>query len=240
MSEGIVLEDVRAGYGSTEVLRGISLCVGQNETVALLGPNGCGKSTVAKTIMNLTTLYSGRIRWDGRDISGVPTYKRAGEGLGYLPQVDCVFPGLSVGENLSFSGSRLPRRELAQRIEEVYERFPQLGARKRVDGGKLSGGERRLLGLATMIIQNPRFLILDEPTSDLAPAAIDLVFDKIREIRDELRLPLLLIEQNVERATELANRVCILIQGSLACDRACCDITHEEIGRMFLQRDTRK
>ena len=240
MDEGIALEAVRAGYGNTEVVRGITMVVGGSETVALLGPNGCGKSTVAKTIMNLTTLHSGRIRWDGTDITSMPTYRRANLGLGYLPQVDCVFPGLTVGENLAFAVARVPKRELQGRIDEVYSRFPLLASRKGVDAGKLSGGERRLLGLATTIIQHPKFLILDEPTSDLAPTAIDLVFDKIREIRDDWHLPLLLIEQNVERATELASRVCVLIQGTLACDRACNEITHEEIGDMFLRREVQR
>ncbi len=236
MNEGLALEDIRAGYGKAEVIRGLSLRIGRHETVAVLGPNGSGKSTVAKTIMGLTSLYQGWIQWDGQDITDMPTWKRASTGLGYVPQLENVFPSLTVDENLRLAAMQLSKPDLARRLAEVYERYPMLKCRDCVVASSLSGGERRLLALATTILQDPRLLILDEPTSDLAPAAIDIVFDKIREIRDDLQLPLLLIEQNVERALELADRVCILIQGCIVADRPAEKISPDEIGRIFLDK----
>ncbi len=235
MSAVLVLHDVCAGYGRSRVLNGVSLSVGQ-ETVALLGPNGSGKSTVAKTIMSLTTLYEGRIEWNGRDISRTATWRRVRLGLGYVPQVENVFRTLTVDDNLFMGGGDLPKREAAQRLAEIYDLFPMLHARKGVSAGNLSGGERRLLAFATTLIHGPKLLILDEPTSDLAPAAIDLVFGKIREIRDQFEIPLLVIEQNVERALELADRVYIVVRGHVIVERTAREIDEEEIGMIFLER----
>lgn len=237
MKKGVVCEHLEAGYGRVEVLRGISLSIREDETVALLGPNGSGKSTLAKTIMNLTTVHAGRIYWDGREITGMPTWRIANAGMRCLPQIGPAFASLTVEENLRLGTAGLSPHEVDLRLAEIYDRFPLLRARKRVVSGRLSGGERRMLGLATTVVQEPRFLILDEPTTDLAPTAVDLVFDKIREIRHDFELPLLLIEQNVDKALELADRVCILVQGCLVCDRPVDEICEEEIGRIFLQKD---
>lgn len=236
MSAMLSVRDMRAGYGRSAVLNGVSLSVDHGETVALLGPNGSGKSTLAKTIMNLTTLYEGRTEWNGRDISQIPTWQRVRLGLGYVPQVDNVFRTLTVDENLLVGTDLFPKREAANRLAEIYALFSQLAARRRLKAGNLSGGERRLLAFATTLVQNPKLLILDEPTSDLAPAAIDLIFEKIREIRDRFGIPLLVIEQNVERALELADRICVLVRGRVVLERAAEAIDEREIGMVFLER----
>lgn len=230
------LTDVRAGYGKTAVLNGVTFSVGARETVVMLGPNGSGKSTVAKTIMGLTTFYSGAMRWGDDDLARLPSWRRVRSGLGYVPQVGNVFPSLSVEENLLVGGNYLAAREREQRIEELYGLMPLLAGRRRVSAGNLSGGERRLLALATTLVARPRLLILDEPTSDLAPAAIDLVFEKLREVRQRLEVPLLVIEQNVDRALELADRVCVLLRGQIAVDRPAGSIDEQEIGHIFLER----
>lgn len=230
------VEEVRAGYGSVQVLNGVSMRVGAEETVALLGPNGSGKSTLAKTIMNLTTLYQGRVLWEGRDIGSTPTWRRAVDGIGYVPQVDNVFVSLRVDEQLALGGRGLPRAEVRPQTDVMYQLFPLLAQRRRVTAGNLSGGERRMLAIATILMRRPRLLILDEPTSDLAPAAIDTMFEKVRQIREEFRIPLLLVEQNVRRALEIANRVCVLIRGAKAVDKPCHAITEEELGQVFLER----
>lgn len=236
MTDVLRLERVSAGYGRASVLEDISIRVGDGETVALLGPNGSGKSTVAKTTMGLTTLYSGDVELHGKTVNRTPPWKRSRLGLGYVPQVENVFRGLRVDENLLVGASNLPRREADERLDDVYALFPMLEARRNVVAGNLSGGERRLLAFATTLVQAPRLLVLDEPTSDLAPAAIDLVFEKIYEIRDQFKLPLLVIEQNVDRALELADRVCILVRGQVVVDSPAAEIDEAEIGRVFLQR----
>jgi len=239
MSAVLVLDNVSAGYGRSIVLNGVSLSVGQ-ETVALLGPNGSGKSTIAKTIMSLTTLYGGRIEFNGLDISRMATWRRVRMGLGYVPQVENIFRTLTVEENLSMGMGDCPRLVAARRLAETYALFPALQVRRRVSAGNLSGGERRLLAFATTLVQDPKLLLLDEPTSDLAPAAIDLIFEKIREVRDRFRIPLLMIEQNVERALELADRVYVLVRGRAVVERSAGEIDEAEIGMIFLEHVARR
>ena len=234
MRAGLVVEDVYAGYGKASVLDGVSLSVGSAERVIVLGPNGSGKSTVAKTLMSLTTLYRGEIAWNGNSISSTPAWQRVRMGLGYVPQVENVFRTLSVEENMLVGWSPYNRAQVSERLADLYNLFPVLAARRRVPAGNLSGGERRMLALATTLIGDPKLLILDEPTSDLAPAAIDVVFEKIQEICAEFNLPLLMIEQNVERAIELADRVLVLVRGRIVLERSAADVDEDEIGAVFL------
>ena len=235
MSEPIlVLDDVRAGYGKSMILNGVDLSVGAHERVVVLGSNGSGKSTLAKTVMGLTTVFGGSISWCGAEAIGDPAWHRTRAGLGYVAQVNNVFRELTVQDNLLVGGHRLPRREVAERIDGLLELFPTLAARRAVSAGNLSGGERRMLALATTLIENPRLLVLDEPTSDLAPTMIDTVFDKVREICDTRKLPLLMIEQNVGRALELADRVCVLVRGKVVVERRTDEITEAEVGEIFL------
>ena len=235
MSGVLALRDIEAGYGKSAVLNGVSLDVADGELVAVLGPNGSGKSTVAKTVMGMTTLYSGSIEWDGRDIRSAPTWRRARLGLGYVPQVENVLRGLSVTDNLLIGVQDLPRRERDDRLAEVLELFPELERRIRTLAGNLSGGERRMLSLGAALAQHPRLLLLDEPTSDLAPSAIDRVFEKIAAIRETLEIPIMMIEQTVAVALEMADRVCILVRGGVVLERACSDITQDEVGKIFLE-----
>jgi ABC-type branched-subunit amino acid transport system ATPase component len=236
VSDVLSVSELHAGYGKAKVLNGVNVAIGDAERVVVLGANGSGKSTLAKTLMGLTTVYDGSIEWHGRSLVRQPTWRRARLGLGYVPQVRNVFRALTVDENLRVGGNRLPRRELAERLPDLYELFPMLHSRRSVRAGDLSGGERRMLTMATTLIEDPQLLILDEPTSDLAPAAIDIVFDKIQEVCVRRRLPLLMIEQNVARALELADRVCVLVRGRVEVDRAAAEITEDEIGGIFLER----
>jgi ABC-type branched-subunit amino acid transport system ATPase component len=232
----LALEDVQAGYGKTAVLDGVSFSVGARETVVMLGPNGSGKSTVAKTVMGLTTFYSGAIAWRGDDLTRLPSWRRTRSGLGYVPQVANVFPSLTVEENLLVGGNYLASRGRHERLAELYELMPLIAKRRRVSAGNLSGGERRLLALAATLVVRPQLLVLDEPTSDLSPTAIELVFENLREVRRRLEVPLLVIEQNVDRALELADRVCVLLRGRVAVDRPVGAIDQQELGRIFLER----
>jgi branched-chain amino acid transport system ATP-binding protein len=232
----ITLRDVVAGYGISRVLNGLTLELGQRETLALLGPNGSGKSTVARTIMGLTKTFSGAIEWNGREITRSATWQRSRLGIGYVPQVDNVFRELTINDNLLVGAAGVRgRRERQRRVDEVYELFPALQARRDVSADKLSGGERRLLSFASALVQEPKVLVLDEPTSDLAPAAIDVVIDKIVEIRETFKIPVLLIEQNAVRALEISDDVCLLIRGSVIERRPAKTTTEAEIARVFLE-----
>jgi ABC-type branched-subunit amino acid transport system ATPase component len=238
MSVVLEVRDVHAGYGKARVLNGIDLAVGVKERVIVLGANGSGKSTLAKTLMGLTTLYSGAIEWNGDPIGAMPSWRRARLGLGYVPQVANVFRGMTVTENLLVGAHRVARHSLNGRLDMLYELFPMLHARRTVFAGNLSGGERRMLALATTLIEDPSLLILDEPTSDLAPAAIDIVFEKIEQVCATLELPLLMIEQNVERARELADPVCVLVRGRVALEQPADAVDQDEIAGIFLERGT--
>jgi ABC-type branched-subunit amino acid transport system ATPase component len=235
-NSGLSLRDVRAGYRDVEILRGITLKINPGETVAVLGSNGCGKSTLAKTLMGLANQTSGQIEWNGRDISSSGTSARANLGFGYVPQVRPVFGSLSVHDNLLLCNRRKARRERQHNLDSAYQMFPKLYERRRISAGNLSGGERRMLGLASVVLQDPKFLILDEPTSDLSPVAIDLVLEKIVSIRSLLQIPILLIEQNVRYALELGDRVCVLVRGEVAVDRRADKIDMSELAGWFLEQ----
>jgi branched-chain amino acid transport system ATP-binding protein len=235
-SSCIALNDVVAGYGTSRVLNGLTLELGQRETLALLGPNGSGKSTVARTIMGLTKCFSGTIEWNGREITRSATWRRSRLGIGYVPQVDNVFRELTINDNLLVgAGGVRSRKERQRRVDDVYELFSVLQARRNVSGDKLSGGERRLLSFASALVQEPKVLVLDEPTSDLAPAAIDVVIEKIVEIRETFKIPVLLIEQNAVRALEISDDVCLLIRGNVIERRAARNTTEAEIAKVFLE-----
>jgi ABC-type branched-subunit amino acid transport system ATPase component len=234
----LALRDVDAGYGKSAVLNGVSLDIADGEMVAVLGPNGSGKSTVAKTVMGMTTLYSGSIEWDGQDIQKAPTWRRSRLGLGYVPQVENVLRGLTVTDNLLIGAQDVERRERDNRLAEILELFPELDRRRRTLAGNLSGGERRMLSLGAALVQRPRLLLLDEPTSDLAPGAIDRVFEKIAAIREAFKIPILMIEQTVVVALEMSDRVCVLVRGGVVVERPCSEITQDEVGQIFLEHTT--
>jgi branched-chain amino acid transport system ATP-binding protein len=234
MTAELVLRDVHSGYGSTRVLNGVNLQVRQGEVVALLGANGSGKSTLVKTVLNLTTLHDGVIEWSGTSIGGLATWQCVNLGLGYLPQIRNIFPSLSVEENIGIATRKRARNSKRSDLSRAYADFPELKSLASVSAGKLSGGERRMVALAATMVQNPGMLILDEPTSDLAPKMIDRIFEHIVGVRDD-GLPILLVEQNVRRALDVANRVCILRRGSIVLDRPAADISQEEIVAAFME-----
>lgn len=230
----LTLDNVRAGYGSTSVLNGVTFSVGAGETLALLGANGSGKSTALKTIMGLTTFYDGSIRWDGSEVSRRPTWRLVREGIGYLPQIKNVFPGLSVRENLGLSGYLARARNPAP-VTEVYEIFPDLARLAGTKAGNLSGGERRMVAIGSLLLQRPSLLLLDEPTSDLAPATAEHILQTIASIVADRKIPIVLVEQNVDRALSICTKVSILRRGAVVRSRDAGSISAAEIGAVFLE-----
>ena len=227
------LQKLTAGYGPITVLRELSLAVEKSEVVALLGSNGSGKSTVVKTVMGLTAMTGGTIAFNETDISRLPGHRRAGLGLGYVPQTGNVFADLSVADNLRM-GAFLRPAGLAAGLEEAFALFPQLKDRYRASASSLSGGERRMLAIAMALIPKPRMLLLDEPSSDLSPVMVQTVFAAIRDIHQRLSLPVLLVEQNVNEALALASRVCVLVRGTVALNLPVAQLKTERLHELFL------
>ena len=232
------LGKVTAGYGPITVLDGLSLRLAPAEILAVLGANGSGKSTVLKTVIGLTRMTAGRILLAGTDIARRPAHERAALGIGYVPQNQNVFADLSVADNLRMGGYLRPR-ELGAETAKVFDLFPRLKERRRELAGNLSGGERRMLSIGLTLLVKPKLLLLDEPSSDLAPAMVDLVFDAIGEIHRTLTMPILLVEQNVEKALGLAQRVAVLVRGREALDLPVGEVDRRHLHALFLEGGVR-
>jgi branched-chain amino acid transport system ATP-binding protein len=207
---GLAIEDVRAGYGETVVLEGVSLALPPDGTLALLGRNGVGKTTLLATIMGHTTLHSGRIHFAGQDIAALASYRRARLGIGLVPQEREVFPSLTVDENLAVAA-----RPGAWSAARVYDLFPSLAERRRNRGNHLSGGEQQMLAIGRALMGNPTLLLMDEPLEGLAPVIVDTLLAALARLKQEGRLALLLVEQHARLALEFAEDAIILDRGAI-------------------------
>lgn len=223
MSERLCIQALAAGYAEP-VVRGISLTCRAGEVVAIVGVNGAGKSTILKTIMGEARAHSGRVLYEGDDVTGSPGDLLARRGIGYVPQLNDIFPGLSVIENLKMGGYLLSRHLLGERLEAVLHRFPQLRAKRSSSAHKLSGGERKQLALGRALMTDPRLLLLDEPTSNLAPKIADeLLHVSVPGLAAEGR-SVLLVEQRVEAALQSAHRACLIGGGRMRREGAAADL----------------
>ncbi len=203
------LKDVRAGYGDAVVLDGVSLAVPDNGSLAVLGRNGVGKSTLLMTIMGMTRLFRGEILFQGRSIASMPAHRRARLGLGWVAQEREIFPSLSVEENLTVAA--LPGRwDLAA----VYKLFPRLAERKGNMGNQLSGGEQQMLATARALMTNPALLLLDEPLEGLAPIIVDELADALKKMKDE-GTAALLVEQHTDLALALTDDAVVIERGAI-------------------------
>lgn len=205
------LREVWAGYRSMPILHGIDLDLAAGEVVAVLGRNGVGKSTLLRAITGLIPVTGGSIELLGRDLARVPVHQRAKLGLGYVPQGRDIFPRLTAYENLLVS-AHASGVDARTRIGEVLEQFPGLERLFDRNGGSLSGGEQQLLALARALIGRPQVLLLDEPSEGLQPSLLDVVAERITEIK-ESGIAVLLVEQNLDFAAELAERAYIIDGG---------------------------
>jgi len=222
------LRNVWAGYGGVPILQGIDLDLEEGEIVAVLGRNGVGKTTLLRTIMGLIPVKSGTIEFLGNDLTSIPVHRRAKLGLGYVPQGRDIFPRLTVHENLLVS-AYANRVNVKERIEDILEEFPGLRLRLSRNGESLSGGEQQLLALARAMIAEPKVLLLDEPSEGLQPSIVDLIAEKIVEIRERLRVSVLLVEQNLDFAAELAERAYIVDVGRITRELAPSELLDDPI-----------
>lgn len=206
------VDRVDSGYGEMQVLYDLSMSLSEEEIVCLVGPNGAGKSTVLKTIFGLLEPWSGTVELRGEDITGTHPEDVVRMGMGYVPQVDNVFPPLTVDENLQMGGvARENRRPV---IEELYERFPLLTDKREAQASSLSGGQRQLLALARALVMEPDVLLIDEPSAGLAPSIVDDVFEDVAAI-NELGTAVLMIEQNARAGLRISDRGYVLDQGTV-------------------------
>ena len=205
------VEGLRSGYDGVTVLRGLDFAIGK-EIFAVLGANGAGKTTLLATLARLIPLMAGRIRFQGEDVSSLPPYETARRGIGYVPQEKGVFADLTVLENLVLGGM-IGDRSPDERMDEVFALFPDLRARQSQRAGTLSGGESRMVACARALMQDPRLLLLDEPTAGLSPLYVDMFFDKIKQIHATRDVAIIVAEQNATKAIEVADRVMVLNLG---------------------------
>lgn len=205
------VEEVIAGYvPEVDILNGVSVEVTEGDIVTVIGPNGAGKSTLIKTIFGLLTPRSGRILHRRADITGEKPHVITRQGLSYVPQLDNVFPTLSVQENLEMGA--LARDTAEDRMELMYELFPRLSERRRQAAGTMSGGERQMVAMARALMPDPELVLLDEPSAGLAPAFVDAIFEKVGEI-NRTGVTVLMVEQNAKRALAMSNRGYVLDLG---------------------------
>lgn len=204
----LALDDIHSYYDKSHVLEGVSLRVEAGELVTLLGRNGAGKTTTLKSIVGLVPPRRGEVRFDGRSITGQEPFRIARQGVALVPEHRGIFGLLSVEENLRIAARRDSRWQLA----DIYRLFPRLEERRRNGGNALSGGEQQMLAIARALINDPRILLLDEPTEGLAPVIVDEIVHILRDIRAQ-GLPVLLVEQNLRVCEQLADRHYVLEQG---------------------------
>ena len=210
------VEDLHVAYGRTEAVRGVSLEVGEGETVGMVGPNGAGKSTTLRAVVGLALQSRGTIEFGGEPILGRPADEIARGGLVLVPEGHRIFGGMSVRDNLALSlTARAKRDDDEAAIESVLERFPVLRRTYTTTAGKLSGGEQQQLAIARALVARPRMLLLDEPSLGLAPRYVDLVFEILAELRAE-GVTMLLVEQSVTRTVEFCHRTYIMRAGRIA------------------------
>lgn len=210
------IENVNAGYGKLEVLRGISLSLDQGELVTIIGPNGAGKSTLLKIIAGTLLPSGGRVFFNDNDITSLSTHLRIRKGIGYCLQGGRVFPNLTVFENLKIATIAPGLGQDSSHLEEIFSLFPVLKGMIDKRAGLLSGGERQMLAIAAALVRKPKLLLLDEPSAGLSPKIVQEVLAKIHEIRVKLGMTILLVEQNVGQALRVTDRAVVLINGQVA------------------------
>jgi branched-chain amino acid transport system ATP-binding protein len=212
---GLHIENLRAGYGETVVLDGVSLDLPPGGTLAVLGRNGVGKTTLLATIMGHTTMHGGAIEFAGASIAALPAYRRARLGIGFVPQEREIFRSLTVEENLLVAARAGADGKGRWTLDRVYDFFPSLAGRRRNRGNALSGGEQQMLSLGRALMGNPSLLLMDEPLEGLAPVIVEAVLAGLQRLKREDDIALLLVEQHARIALEFAERALVLDRGRI-------------------------
>ncbi len=232
----IILEvkNVTAGYSAIDILHDVDMRVESDQIVSVIGPNGAGKSTLLKTIFGLLKPRNGTVTLkEKEDITGLKPDKVARKGISYVPQVDNVFPTMTIQENLDM-GAFIRNDDYSKRIEEIYELFPVLGERRKQKAGQLSGGQRQMVAMGRALMLDPQVLLLDEPSAGLAPNLVDMIFEKIKQI-NATGVAIIIVEQNAREALKMADHGYVLAMGrNVLDDSGQALLASEEVGRLYL------
>ncbi len=231
MPEALRLDGVRAGYGATIILEDVAFALEERGSLAVLGRNGVGKTTLLATIMGLTTLRAGSILWRGHPIERQPVHRRAALGIGYVPQTRDVFPSLTVEENLAVAA-----RPGRWSMERVYEMFPRLAERRSHMGNQISGGEQQMLSIGRALMGDPSLLLLDEPLEGLAPIIVDALLAAIERLARDEALSVILVEQSAKLALEVTARALVLNRGRIVFEGASSELLSdpERLGSLVM------
>jgi branched-chain amino acid transport system ATP-binding protein len=224
VAEILSLRGVSAGYGEAVVVEDLSLGIAEGESVALLGRNGVGKTTLLATILGLTHLHHGAIGWNGADMARWPTHRRARAGIGWVPQERRMWPSLTVEEHLSSVA-----RPGEWNVARVHKLFPRLAERSQHRGSQLSGGEQQMLAIARALVTNPRLLLLDEPMEGLAPIVVEELADVLRGLVVAGTMAVLIVEQHAELALSLAPRGVVMERGRVVHDGAAAGLLADRV-----------
>ena len=223
MAELLRTESLSAGYGPATVLDGISLTLSDGESLALLGRNGVGKTTLVMTLMGLTTLHQGKLWWRGQSIEGMPTFKRARMGLGWVPQERLMFPSLTVEEHLLAVSRPGPWN-----VKRVFGLFPRLEERRHNFGDQLSGGEQQMVAIGRALMTNPALLLLDEPMEGLAPIIVQELAASIEELVQASGLAIIIVEQHARLALSMTERAIVLNRGRIVLEGSSAELLQDE------------
>ncbi len=227
-AQGIV-----SGYGGMEILHGVSIKVEPGQIVTIIGPNGAGKSTLLKTIFGLLSVKSGKVTFDGTDITGWSPDRIVRLGICFVPQTENVFPSLTVQENFEM-GAFIRTDDYRRRMEEVFALFPDLKAKRHVKVRALSGGQRQMVAMGRALMLDPKLLLLDEPSAGLAPKMVELIFERIKEI-NKSGVAVVMVEQNAKEALKFSDYGYVLAGGENRFeDTGPALLQNEEIGRLYL------
>lgn len=233
MSPLLEVEELSVGYGDVEIVHRVSIHAGRGEIITIIGPNGAGKSTLLKGIFGALPARHGHIRVDGRDVTALDAHQMVAAGASFVPQIDNVFPDLSIHENLEMGGYRRSSG-VPERIEELLDMFPELARRPGERAERLSGGQRQALAICRALMLDPTLLLLDEPTAALSPVMREDIFRHILAIRDR-GVAILMVEQNAAEALAVSDRGYVLVDGERVLEQSGPELLgNPDVGRLFL------
>jgi len=212
----LTMKNIDAGYSDVIIVRDVSITVGEGEIVAIVGPNGSGKSTLLKSLLGFAKLFHGQVFYQERDVTGMAADQLVSMGIGYVPQINNVFPNLTIAENLDMGAyHRKGKASIKMAMEEIYNMFPELKVRKNALAGNLSGGERQMLAIARAMMAQPEVLLLDEPLASLSPKPTSVILSKLENI-EQAGTAIVIVEQNIKKALSVSKRGYVLINGACA------------------------
>lgn len=226
------VKNLTAGYEKLKIVRDINFALSEGEILSILGPNGAGKSTLLNAIFGIARIFGGKVVLKGIEITGKKPYEIARLGIGYTPQIQNVFPNLTVEENLELSALKRDGIDVKKEIESIFKLFPEIERRRGNLAKILSGGERQMLAMARALISRPSVLLLDEPTAGLSPKATNTLVKKVKEVV-ELGVSVVLVEQNVTKALETSSRTVVLVGGEIVYQGVSSELTREEVEKLF-------